>query len=118
MKNNLFGLKVKVYKNLRKNCWSVLYQGIVAEYADTILLQDVKFVVSESGRQRVLKEKQKNVHAFAVGTFKSINSSNSFGLKEEVSYNPYTGNSFFKIKTKDPIHEAGIVWFGINKVFI
>ncbi|NCZ81434.1 MAG: hypothetical protein EBY05_03785 [Actinobacteria bacterium] len=56
------------------------------------MLKDVKFIVSQSGRERVLREKKKNVHAFVEG----IISSESYVLNKEanVFYNPYCFNSF------------------------
>lgn len=52
-----------VYRNLANGCWSVKVSGLVALHADTVLLRNAEFVVSEAGRQRVLKERRKNVHA-------------------------------------------------------
>jgi len=38
-------------------------KGRVVGWASTVLLSDVTPKVSEAGRQRVLREKRKNVHA-------------------------------------------------------
>lgn len=35
----------------------------------TVQLHGVYFKVSESARQRVLTQRQRNVHAYAIGTF-------------------------------------------------
>jgi len=59
--------KVRVYRNLSKGCFSVKQGTIVRCHADHVTLEDVKFIVSENGRQRVIKEKTKNVHAFVEG---------------------------------------------------
>ncbi len=42
--------------------------GRVIGYTESVNLEDVEFKVSEAGRQRLLREKRKNVHAFAIGT--------------------------------------------------
>lgn len=66
-------MKVKVYFNLHKHCFSVVSlekgdsYGKVVAHVSEIMLSEVKFKVSEAGRQRVLREKRKNVHAYCVG---------------------------------------------------
>lgn len=64
---------VRVYWNINKNCWSIQHKGKVVEHSDSILLKNVTFLVFETGRQRVLQEKRKNVHAFAEGEMIMIN---------------------------------------------
>lgn len=86
---------VWVYRNLRKNCWSIMQNGLVINSKTTLCLKDVKFVVRPAGRARVLKEKRKNVHAFAVGF---ISKSSKKKFKNRISYNPYTA-PFFKNAT-------------------
>jgi hypothetical protein len=60
------------------------------------MLADVRFVVRESGRQRVLQDGCKNVHAFAVG--KVVGSgmgTDRYGkLPVTIVYNPYNDASF------------------------
>jgi len=64
------GDKVFIYRNLRDKCWSIrsLKTRRVIGYASSIALDDVTFSVSEAGRQRVIREGRKNVHAGAIGT--------------------------------------------------
>ena len=61
--------KVEVYKNLRKDCWSVRdnKSGKVICHVKSIWIKDAKLVVRPSGRQKVLETNQKNVHAFIKG---------------------------------------------------
>ena len=61
------GTWVEVYWNLHKLCWSVRRQGKVIAHADYVSLRDCKLVVQPAGRQKVLAEKCKNVHAFVRG---------------------------------------------------
>ncbi len=66
-------MKVFVYWNLHRGMWSVKAlegpdKGRVIARVDTVLLRDVTGKVSQAGRQRVLKERKKNVHAGLVGT--------------------------------------------------
>jgi hypothetical protein len=110
-------MKVKVYYNLRKKCFSVQHKGIVIAHKDKLVLNNVQFKVSEAGRQRVLKEKRKNVHAYAVGdlcedfvqlTDKTI----------DVTYNPYLYSSFVNKKTLKPVHNAKTAWFQNKQIKI
>ena len=90
-------MKVKVYKNLTKNTWSIQDYKTrkVIGYSDNIRLEDAKFVVSHAGRQRVLREGKKYVHAFVIGTLVDTwNLTESF---EEVRYNPHIFDAFFTV---------------------
>ena len=65
-------MKVDIYRNLQKDCWSIRSReksnyGRVVKHVNWALLENAKFVVSQAGRNRVLKEKQKNVHAVVRG---------------------------------------------------
>jgi len=87
-------LPVQVYRNLTKKCLSVRQGGIVRCHVVNIVLRDCDFHVGV-GRRRVLKTKHKNVHAWVKGTV--VNARETDGLLpmwEEVSYNPYTSDSF------------------------
>ncbi len=60
-------LPVRVFKNWKHGCYSIMQRGVVRASASQVRLTNVEFRVREAGRQRMLREKQKNVHAFAVG---------------------------------------------------
>ncbi len=65
-------MKVFVYYNLHKHCWSLKAlegkdKGRVVAHADDVMVYLAKCKVSEAGRQRVLNEQRKNVHAGVVG---------------------------------------------------
>ena len=59
--------RVYVYRNLHKNCWSVRQEGIIVAHTDKITLKDARFLVSPAGRNKVIKEQRKNVHAGVSG---------------------------------------------------
>ena len=72
MLKELQGQFVSVYRNLhnRHVGYSVKHAGKVRSQRGgfhIVQLRDVSFKVSEAGRQRVLREKKKYVHAYAVG---------------------------------------------------
>lgn len=109
-------MSVYVYRNVTRKCWSVRCNGKVIDHAHELLLYDVKFKVSEAGRQRVLREKKKNVHAGAEGVFATLTpatrSMMQFG--EAVKYNPYITDSFMRAEGHQPVNEAVWAYFGPN----
>lgn len=65
-------MRVFMYWNLHKHCWSLKamngpMKGRVVAHAAAVELADCDFKVSEAGRQRVIREQRKNVHAGVVG---------------------------------------------------
>lgn len=65
------GQRVFVYFNLHKKVFSVrdVATGLVIAHTPWIQLRDVKFKVSEAGRQRVIASGVKNVHAGVEGSY-------------------------------------------------
>ena len=82
---------VKVYFNLHRKCYSVQQNGLVVGHATYIALRDVTCKVSEAGRQRVIREQRKNVHAYMVGTI-DTDVADWYDIKP--TYNPYKYSSF------------------------
>ena len=66
--------RVKVYFNLNLDCLSVIdaETGLLYCHAHRVELHNAKFRVQEAGRQRVLREKRKNVHAYIIGNCHDI----------------------------------------------
>ena len=61
---------VHVYRNLgnaAKERYSIRQGGLVVGHTAEITLADCKFKVSEAGRNKVLREGRKNVHAYIKG---------------------------------------------------
>ena len=72
-------MKVRVYYNLHKSCWSIkahegILKGRVIAHADGVKLRDARTVVSQAGRERVIREGKKNVHAFIEGNLVAVES--------------------------------------------
>lgn len=106
-------MKVEVYRNLHKNCWSVrdTKTGRVVDHVDHISIHNAKFVVRPAGRAKVLKEQRKNVHAFVKGETTTTDTSKTIHDLEcvgHVSYNPYKSDTF--INNGKPIETADIVF--------
>ena len=109
-----FSRKVFVYKNLHKDCWSVKQDGLVKAHADKLEMWDCSFRVNQKGREKVLKEKRKNVHAGILGRVDDIGGTIMIGT--EVTYNPYKYNSFVDKNTESPVYYSGFVTLTHNKV--
>ena len=100
-------MKVEVYRNLHKKCWSVrdTKTGRVIKHADEVHLEDVQFVVRPAGRAKVLSEKRKNVHAFAKGIISDCATEERYN-PSSVIYNPYKYDSFVYSNSEQPIFNA------------
>lgn len=104
-------MKVFVYYNLHKKVWSVKAlegpeKGRVIHHATMVILTDCTYKVSEAGRQRVLREKRKNVHAGVVGTLVAISGERGYfpyTKSVPVTYNPYKYETFVIESSKEPI---------------
>jgi hypothetical protein len=116
------GLRVYVYYNLHQHVFSVKAlegpdRGKVIAHASSLTLSNCKFKVSEKGRQRVLKEKRKNVHAGIVGKL-SLSLGVTSRATTEITYNPYLYESFVTKDHQEPIKESRLTYFIENKVYI
>lgn len=101
------GKKVFVFFNLHNNLWSIRHNGKTIGHTDKIVLDQPEFKVSEAGRQRVIRDKKKNVHA-GVSGFVSAEAT-EHGPQEgrtRASYNPYRGPHFTAAGTDNAIHSA------------
>jgi hypothetical protein len=99
--------KVMVYRNLTKKCWSVkdLRTNRVIMHCDNVYLTHCLFKVSQKGRERVLRERKKYVHAGVRGyLYDPINASEFV----QVRYNPYHNESFVDVDGK-PVYTADCV---------
>lgn len=98
---------VKVYRNLKhgkktRPLYSIMHKGRVIARRYRILLTSAKFVVNEAGRQRVIRDQRKNVHAFVVGKWCRSPRCSAFGTDDtdkrtlglKVLYNPYKMSTF------------------------
>lgn len=113
----MIGERVFVYRNLHKKCYSVksLKTGRVIAHVDSIDLVNVSFRVSQAGRNRVLKEKRKNVHAGVVGV---VSDSCSQNVLTDVTYNPYKYNSFVLKNNEVPVFSADKAHINLNGIKI
>ena len=105
---------VDVYHNFPRNLWSVRQKKVVVDRAEEVVLRDALFVVSEAGRQRVLKERRKNVHAVVRGRLDEVSTSSLKGWVR-ITYNPYLGPTFVVRSTGRPVYRAAVVRFTADR---
>ena len=108
------GLRVMVYYNLHKHTFSVTYKGKVVLYADYVKLKNVEFRVREGGRERVRREKKKNVHAFVIGDLVDYCIFPCENMPPEsntnvITYNPKKYDTFVSKDTEEPVYRANEV---------
>lgn len=91
--------EVRVYRNLTEGNWSIQTKTPrgwrVAGHATSVELLKPTTKVSEAGRQRVLRERCKNVHSYIIG-FLDLRNMDGFpyGDADRISYNPYKAGTF------------------------
>lgn len=124
-------MKCFVYRNLNKkgHVYSLRalegeHAGKVIGYSSSFWMDDVVFKVSETGRQRTLREKRKNVHAGMVGriaildhyeprlaTIEATGMETTKSRMVQIGYNPLLAKTFFLKKdwTRPPVYNAASV---------
>lgn len=95
------------------NVISIKPSGGRVFYVPTALMRDVRFTVSEKGRQRTLQTGQRNVHAWVVGDYCGAVQSVPEAINKAV-YDPWKGDSFVDVETLEPIHHASVAYM-VNK---
>lgn len=105
-----------VYRNLHKSKWSVKNKATnrVTMHRNKLVMRNCIFWVSEAGRIRVLKSKQKNVHAMVRGSLCNEALPQNLNGWTEVSYNPYLKSKFYEKATGKEIQKADKVAFTSN----
>jgi hypothetical protein len=111
-------MKVFVYYNLHKHLWSIKAlegenKGRVTAHRPTVWLTNAVPKVSKAGRQRVIKEQRKNVHAGIVGHWRDADISEMLSdYKVAVTYDPYKHETFVYVDNEY------IEWLGSPSVVL
>mgnify|MGYP006273192591 FL=1 len=119
-------MKVFVYFNLHKKLFSIKAmegekKGKVIGHVPAIVLDNAKFKVSEAGRQRVIREKRKNVHAGVVGDMNAQGIRLVMATRDlttRVTYNPYIYQSFINAETIEPVMSADTALLVNKRIYI
>ncbi len=115
-------MRVFVYYNLHRHLWSIRamegpQKGLVIAHSPTVLLQDACGKVSQKGRERVIREQRKNVHAGIIGTLVHTGVEGYFpGL--EVTYNPYKYTSFVHKDTEEVYDGSQFAYMAHKRVHV
>lgn len=107
-------MRVAVYYNLHTGLWSIQSRetgptyGRVIGHRKTVRIASPEFVVQPAGRERVRREKRKNVHAYVVGRLMDAEEPSAAvdGDFERVFYNPYQCDTFVWWDTMEPVFRA------------
>ena len=87
-------------------------RGLVIDRGNSFIASNVQFKVNTGGRQRVITEKRKNVHAYAIcdkyyccelGSLVTVDKQNV------ITYNPYIAASF-TCKGREIIHAEQVLF--------
>lgn len=85
---------VLLYKNLHNGKFSLKQNNLVVGHVDCVTLKQVCFIVNERNRQRVIRERQKNVHAFVKGYVVDFIEQHASANSLFITYNPYKFENF------------------------
>jgi hypothetical protein len=96
-----------VYRNLNKRCWSVKFTGLPVCHFRNLTMFDCVFIVRQGGRERVLSENRKNVHAFVKGQLGHAVAEQF----EAATYNPYRSGTFYLKDNGQSVVSADAVRF-------
>ena len=107
--------RVYVYFNLHKKIWSVRQGNLIVLHTNRIALRDVRFLVGQKGRLKVLETKTKNVHA-GVSGYVVDRLPNVPETAFDVTYNPYKYDTFVsKDENLMPVYHADYAFLQCGK---
>lgn len=114
----------RLYRNLHKKCFSIQKWDSVKKgyrlhsHQDELITFGSKFKVYESGRKKVIETKQKNVHAYVYfNDYSLIINHKDIMITDEITYDPYTMDSFTIKNSNIKVENSGKLLFMNNKCF-
>jgi hypothetical protein len=116
-------MRVECYRNLHTGKISVREAGgKVLTHEDNVFIRNPRFVVQPAGRQRVLAEQRKNVHAFVRGELLGFSAGQLVGFTDwpgwtQATYNPYRTDTFYDRDTGVAVLDAAKAVVTTNGVF-
>lgn len=124
------GSKIRIYRNLNNGTMSIQTKQSsswkVVGHVTNAIVRDVKFHIQEGGRQRVIRDKRKNVHAWGEGVLigqfdESVVAPIAFGAALgaiALGYDPYTNATFVERGTTRAIAKCSYLAVRNNLVFV
>lgn len=114
-------MKVFVYYNLHRKLWSIRalegpMRGRVVAHRGALLLRGVTPKVSQAGRERVIREGRKNVHAGLVGIWDDNVPWVHGGPCSTITYNPYRYTGFVHKNGEAPYTGSAMAFLSAHSV--
>lgn len=113
----VLGERVRVFRNLHTQTWSMesATTGRIIAHPDTVLLEDVRLISRDAGREKTRRTGAKNVHAVASGTLVAIDGPAPADLDRwtPLYYNPFNVDTFVEFvdgKVGKPVRGSRM-WF-------
>lgn len=106
-----------MYYNLHKKCFSIRSKGKVVGHSDTVKVRFATFVVQPAGREKVIQQQRKNVHAFVRGELDRTRANPDLSEYRQASYNPYKAPYFVDAETGDELWAASDVILHKGKAY-
>lgn len=100
---------VRVYRNLNKKgqVYSIQQNGVVVAHTKEFVLKDVKFIINKAGKERAIKTKTRNVHAFIEGYLGDIDDV-LLEFSHILKYQPFDKKGFYT--SSYLLREASVVY--------
>ena len=119
--NAHIGQRARIYRNLNNGRMSIQIKAgkswkVVGHVLDAVL-QDVGFHVSEAGRQRVIRDGSKNVHAWGEGILLG-ETDEAIVAPISLAYNPYQHETFLERGTGHIIESCEFLVVRQNLVWV
>jgi hypothetical protein len=99
----------------------VKYKGKVIDYLESAKITNPKFAVSQAGRKRALKSKNRNVHAFIVcDDYQKLCKNPNINKSIRVSYNPFKFSDFYRMDgdTMIKVEKSKICYLREGKAYV
>lgn len=115
-------MRYRLYRNLHRGCFSMQQYipnkgyRVVKHITDDCILHGCTFKVYQSGREKVLREKQKNVHAYV--EFTSYENGLQLHSETQPYYNPYKFNQFVNSHTHQPLNQTYTIQIKNNQLYL
>lgn len=123
-------MRVSVHHDENKDTLVIMKNGeLMTSIATEVLLVDVEFKVNQEGRERMLKECKKNVHAYVEGKLLAYTllRGDTAIMEDEfraennairVTYQPYNQSTFIVADTKHPILAASTALIARRRIWV
>ena len=116
----------RIYFNLHKHVFSIQHKipgkgWRLWKHTNNLIAEGCTFKVYESRRQKVLRERQKNVHAYIIceKITENCNLDNNFCVyNNRISYNPYKFPNFYNKTTEEKIDSVQKIYLNNGKLHI